>query len=167
MFCDKTQKWPLLIEVTSAHTPHHRRAAELLHDACRAKGLDRENVKDMRQQYIEQANDEAAQNDEQKTSAKKTEPVSPMKQKPKTSARKTEPKTSAKKAELKTRATKAEPKTSAKNVEPKTSDKTQDAKAWFFGSSAMKKPSGADDEDDDSDGDDVFAGLDFDNFALA
>ena len=35
------------------------------------------------------------------------------------------------------------------------------------GSSAVKKPSGSDDEDDDSDGDDVFAGLDFDNFALA
>ena len=59
----------------------------------------------------------------------------------------------------------------AAKVSATTDDKTQDAKAWFFGGNVVKKPSAADDhdkdDDDDSNGDDVFAGLDFDSFALA
>ena len=55
----KSSHWPLLLEVTEKHTVNHRRAGEMLWDVSKGPGLTKASMVDMRQQYIEKANDEA------------------------------------------------------------------------------------------------------------
>ena len=55
-FDKKTQKLPLLFEITEKHTSEHLTATKLLMEYAQKKGLTKQKVMDQRQVFIEEAN---------------------------------------------------------------------------------------------------------------